>query len=115
VSQSKQIKHLILAKAFDKRNRQISQSYNLYTKSHPLQAHYASKPGLPEKVYLHAELSCIIKARQPIDHLTVERYGNKGNILLARPCPVCMLAIKEAGIIFVEYTTPGGWTLEYII
>lgn len=109
-----QVKHLILAKAYDKRNRQISQSYNAYEKSHPLQAHYAGKAGLHQKIYLHAELSCIIKARQPIDHITVERYGASGAMLLARPCPICMMAIKEAGVLFVEYTTPTGWTLEYV-
>jgi tRNA(Arg) A34 adenosine deaminase TadA len=115
-----QVKHLILAKAYDKRNRQISQSYNSWTKTHPLQKHFSIKSGVDwntnssERVFLHAELYCIIRAKQQIDHMTVERYGATGKMLLARPCESCWLAIKEAGITFVEYTTPTGWTLEYI-
>jgi tRNA(Arg) A34 adenosine deaminase TadA len=110
-----QVKHILLAKAYDKRNRQIAQSYNLYEKSHPLQAYYAEKAGLHQKIYLHAELSCIIKARQQITRLTVERYGASNKMLLARPCPICLLAIKEAGIIVVEYTSPNGWVTEEVV
>ena len=111
-----QVKHILLAKTFDSKGRQISQSYNMREKSHPVQAYYAEKVGLPKKVFLHSEISAILRAKdKKIHKITVERYGRKGDMLLAKPCDICSLAIKEAGIIFVEYTTPDGWTLEYII
>lgn len=107
------MKYLLIAKAFDKRNRLISTASNSFVKSHPLQKKYAELAGLPMKDKLHAEVACILRCKDtPIHRLTVERYGKSGNMLLAKPCPICQLVIADFGIKVIEYTTEYGW--EYL-
>ena len=94
----------ITATIFDKKGKIISFSENSYTKTHPKQAHYANRVGLHHKTFLHAEIAALVKCRKQGYKIKIERYGKKGQPLNARPCPICELAIKEAGIKFVEYT-----------
>jgi deoxycytidylate deaminase len=54
-------------------------------------------------VYLHAEIAAIIKAKGKGYKIKIERYSNKGKPLPSKPCPICELAIKEAGIKVVSY------------
>lgn len=99
-------KHVIKATTFDKRNKIISIAENCYTKSHTIQAQYAARVGKNYKIYLHAEILAIIRARgKEINKIKIERYDSNGNPRLAKPCPICELAIQEAKIKFVEYTT----------
>lgn len=70
-----------------------------------MQARYAARVGYPHKIYLHAEIHAIVKARAPIHWIEVKRYSKTGKPMFAKPCPICMLAIKEAGIKEVSYTT----------
>lgn len=101
-----QKKHLIKATAFDKKGRVLSTAVNSYSKSHTLQAQYAFRVGVNYKIYLHAEILAIIRARgKEINKIKIERYDSDGNPRLAKPCPICELAIQEAKIKFVEYTT----------
>lgn len=98
-------KRNILATTFDKRGRVISKASNSYIKTHTLQASYASKVGTDYKIYLHAEVLAIIRAKgRQIYKIRIERYTKDNLPALAKPCPICELAIKEAGIKFVEYT-----------
>lgn len=98
-------KLLITATVYDKKGRVLSSGINSYVKSHPKQQHFANRAGIPEKSYLHAEVAAIVKLRHGVAHkIKVERYGKSGQPLNAEPCPVCKLAIEEAGIKFVEYT-----------
>lgn len=93
----------IIATTFDKRNRVISQVQNSYIKTHTLQARYAKNIN-SEKIYLHAEVLAIIRAKgKKIHKIRVERFDKDGNTRSAKPCPICELAIREAGIKFVEY------------
>lgn len=57
-------------------------------------------------IYLHAEVAAIIKAlKVGTPHkIMIERYGKDGSPMLAKPCAMCEIAIREAGIHFVEYT-----------
>jgi tRNA(Arg) A34 adenosine deaminase TadA len=88
-------KHFILAKCYDKQGRLLSAAFNSYTKTHPLQAYFAKKVGHDDCEYLHAEIAALIKAKgKTVHHITVERYGNHGQPLLAKPCPICEEAIK---------------------
>ena len=99
-------KQKIKATIYDKKGRILSESYNSYHKTHPLQALYAKKVNKPDKIYLHAEISAIIKAQkfgEPYK-IKIERYHKDGTPALAKPCPVCELAIKESGISVIEYT-----------
>jgi deoxycytidylate deaminase len=71
---------------------------NSYVKTHPTQKQLAMLAGEPEREYLHAEIDAIIKAKGPIDSLFVFRIDKKGRFQNAKPCAVCSLAIKRAGI-----------------
>jgi deoxycytidylate deaminase len=99
-------KYKITATIFDKHGRILAQESNSYTKTHPYQAKLAARAGKPNKVYLHAEIKAIIKAQkfgEPYKIL-IERYNSEGEPVLAKPCEICQLAIKEAGIKRIEYT-----------
>ena len=99
-------KQLILAKCYDKKGNLLSSAYNSYAKTHPAQKNFAKLAGQPYKEYLHAEIYAMIRARgKPIYKLTVERYDSDGNPMLARPCKVCMEAIKAFSVTEVFYTT----------
>lgn len=98
-------KYEIVATCYDKRGRVLSSGKNQYLKTHPLQYEYASSAGMPEKIYLHAEVDAIIRAKgKKIHKISIERYDAEGNPKLAKPCPVCSIAIKTAGIQKIEYT-----------
>ena len=93
------------AYAYDKRGRLLSVGRNSYTKTHPMQARYAAKAGVPKKQYLHAEVDALIKAKAQVHKLFIVRYGAKGETRLAKPCPLCDLVINNHGVKLVEYTT----------
>jgi len=97
------------------KNKVISQGVNQDTKSHPLQAKLADMVGLSEKIYLHAEISALVKCKSEVDTIVVARLGgHEGNELRnAKPCPICSLAIEQAGIEHIYYTTDEGFLYEY--
>lgn len=97
-------RYRVIATLYDKRGRVLSKAENSYEKTHPKQARNAKRVGEPAKIYLHAELSAIIRCRGVPHKISIERYDNDGNPVLAKPCKICELAIKEAGIKRVEYT-----------
>ncbi len=95
----------IKATVYDRKGRILSTGVNSYVKTHPKQQHFANCANLPEKSFLHAEIAALVKIRHGVAHkIKVERYGKSGQPLNAEPCPICKLAIKAAGISFVEYT-----------
>lgn len=97
------------------KNKVISQGVNQDTKSHPFQAKLADMVGLSEKIYLHAEISALVKCKSEVDTIVVARLGgHEGNELRnAKPCPICSLAIQQAGIEHIYYTTDEGFLYEY--
>jgi tRNA(Arg) A34 adenosine deaminase TadA len=99
-------KHVLTAIIYDKKGRVLSIGQNNYTKSHTIQAKYAKKAGKPESIYLHAEIHAIIKCRSlnKAHKIFISRYDKNGKPRLAKPCPICQNAIKEAGIKIIEYT-----------
>jgi tRNA(Arg) A34 adenosine deaminase TadA len=98
-------KYVIKATTYDKRDRIISVGHNNYTKSHPLMAHFGKLVGLPEKIYLHAEVDALIRAGDKVPHsIVIERYNAEGLPELAKPCPVCDAAIKAWGVKYVFWT-----------
>lgn len=104
----KQVGALLLNK-----NKVIVSATNLETKSHPLQAKFAERVGLKEKIYLHAEIAALVKCRDEADTIIVARVNPQGKLRMARPCPICELALKEAGITNIHYTTNHGFLYEY--
>ena len=91
---------------YDKRGRVLSIGKNSYEKTHPHQAAHAEKVGLPDKIFLHAEIHAIVKCKdlRKAHKISVLRFDQKGNPKSAKPCPVCMSAIEAAGIKNIEYT-----------
>lgn len=96
---------LVTASCYTKHGTLISRSTNSYTKTHPLQAHFAKLSGKPNATYLHAELAALLKCgkRQPYS-IHVERYKCDGTTGLAKPCSICERAIKAWGVKYVTYT-----------
>ena len=96
----------ITAIIFDKKGRVLSIGKNSYIKTHPTQARYARAVGLPEKQFLHAEIAAIIKCKslEKAHRILVTRINKKGKPALAKPCLVCEVAIREAGIKEVDWT-----------
>lgn len=99
-------RHNITAIIYDKRGRVLSIGKNSYVKTHPLQYKHACAAGLPEKKFLHAEVHAIVKCKNlsKAYSIFISRYTKDGLPANAKPCKVCMSAIREAGIKVVEYT-----------
>lgn len=97
--------YLIGAICLDKNGNVLSYGFNSYSKTHPLQKYYAQKTARKQRIYLHAEISAIVKARKEIDTIIVARILQSNfQYAIAKPCPICSLAIKEAGIRKVYFT-----------
>lgn len=97
-------KYEITALAFDRKGRLLSIGRNNYLKTHPIQAKYAQQAGEHYRIYLHAEIDALIKARKPVHRLVISRVNKAGEFMLAKPCPVCTKAIQDYGVEIVEYT-----------
>lgn len=98
------VKQYIIATVYDKKGRVISVGRNSYIKTHPMMHKLGTRLMLPEKIFLHAEIAALVKCRGIPYKIKIERYDKQGNPRLAKPCPICELAIQNAGIKFVEYT-----------
>lgn len=96
-----------------KKNKVIATAVNLEEKSHPLQAKLAQKVGLGEKIYLHAEISVLIKAKEDADTIVVARVNSQNKLRMAKPCPICALALEQEGIKNIYYTTNEGFMYLY--
>ena len=97
-------KQEVTALAYDRKGNLLSIGRNSYTKTHPMQARYAKLSGRPNAIYLHAEVSALVRARGKVHKLVVMRYGADGEPVLSKPCPACQLAIKDYGVAVVEHT-----------
>ena len=97
-------KYDITAMAYDKRGKLLAVGRNSYVKTHPMQAKFAKKAGKPDAVYLHAELSALLKSRAKVHKLVVFRYDSKGRPANSAPCAACRLAIKHFGVKYVCHT-----------
>lgn len=91
---------------YDKRGRVLSIGKNSYVKTHPLQHKHACLVGLPDKQFLHAEIHAISRCKhiERAHRMVVTRFNARGEPKNAKPCPVCVSAIKAAGIKHVEHT-----------
>lgn len=95
----------IKATIFDKKGKVLSVGHNSYEKTSPVQAKLSERANQPGRIYLHAEIAALIRIRYGIPHkILIERYDGNGDPRTAAPCPICSLAIKEAGISRIEYT-----------
>ena len=97
-------RYSVCAIACDKAGNVLAVGFNSYEKTHPRQAKAAAKANQPGKIYLHAEIAALVKARGVVYSLSVARITKDGSGALAEPCPVCRLAMREAGVKLVEWT-----------
>lgn len=91
---------------YDKRGKVLSVGKNSYIKTHPQMKLHGEKVGLPNKLFLHAEVAAIVKCRDlsKAHKIVVMRFDKTGIGRNAKPCPVCQSAIDAAGIKFIEHT-----------
>ena len=95
----------------DKKDNIISMGVNSDTKTHPMQKKFAIKSGQMFRQYLHAEIQALVRCvgNYSTPHtLYVARITQSGNIGMSKPCPVCHLALIDAGIKKVVYTIGKG-------
>lgn len=99
-------KYNVTAIIYDKKGNILSIGYNSYVKTHPLQARYAKEVGEPKKIFLHAEVDAIVKCKSlnKAYKISIFRHNGDGSYGLAKPCKVCMNAIKKTKIAQIEHT-----------
>lgn len=90
----------------DKKGRILSIGTNSYHKTHPMQAKCAHKVGMPERIYLHAEIDAIVRCNNisKAHSIHIFRKGKDRKFLLAKPCPVCQEAISMTPIKEIFFT-----------
>lgn len=87
-------RYVVIAHAYDRKGRILAVATNSYTKTHPSQAYFAQKVGQPAKQFAHAEILCMLRCKDKRIHkLMVYRYDSDGNLVCAKPCPICQEAI----------------------
>jgi deoxycytidylate deaminase len=100
-------KQRICAIITDKRGRILSTGENSYSKSHPLQAYYCELARQDNhKIYIHAELQALVnlKGNKKADKIYLARISKTKEPLPCTPCPICRLAIADAGIKNIIHT-----------
>ena len=85
----------------DKRNNVLSMAGNMYTRTHPQQARWAEKRGVPHKQCLHAEIRAAIMLTksgksEKAKYLYIAAVSEAGNVLCAKPCVVCQMMLDES-------------------
>ena len=106
-------KFQLTATTFCSKGRVIAHGENNYKKSHPLMSSLATRVGTPERIFLHAEVQALLRSKDKlVETIIVQRYNSKGEMTLARPCSVCMEALKIYGVSKIKYTTKDGWMEE---
>lgn len=97
---------LMKATVYDKKGRKLSVGYNSYVKTNTYQAKLAEQVGTPDKQFLHAEIAAILKIKKggKPHKIHIERYNKNGEPMLAKPCPICEIAIKMVNIKIISYT-----------
>lgn len=99
--------HNITAFVYDKRGKLLSVGRNSYIKTHPLQAKAAKATNSHvNKIYQHAEVNALVKLKDwsKAHKIVIQRFGNKGNPLLAKPCDCCQWVIEQTKIKIIEHT-----------
>jgi deoxycytidylate deaminase len=98
-------KFYVAAATLDKRGRVIAIGENSSIKTHPLMQYYSCLVKDKHKIYLHAEISALVKSQREVETLVVVRVNKHGKMALAKPCSVCQLAIKDARVKKIFYST----------
>lgn len=97
-------KYKLVAIITDKKGNILSIGKNSFSRSHPTQAYYAEKVGNKHKIFIHSEIDALVKCKGTPYNIYVVRINKKGKCLLAKPCSICEMAIKDSGIKNIYYT-----------
>jgi deoxycytidylate deaminase len=97
-------KYWVIAASLDHHNNIISIGENSYQKTHPMQSRLSIKAGNRNREYLHAEIASLVKNRILAESIMVVRMTCSGLIRMARPCNICNLALREAGIKYIYFS-----------
>jgi deoxycytidylate deaminase len=107
----------------NKRNRIISTGVNSYERTHPVQYRAAKKaskvfndPNLEKKIFGHAEIISLIKAREDAETIVVCRIGGHGKkeLRMSKPCKICTYYILNySNVVNIHYSTTDGFVYEY--
>ena len=61
--------------------------------------------GMSGRNFMHAEIAALVRVKHGIPYkISIVRLNAAGEPKLAKPCEICALAIKLAGIKFIEYS-----------
>lgn len=82
----------------NKKGMILSIGMNSLNKSHPLQAKYANLTNQPGKIYLHSEIDALVRCKSQGYAIYTARTDKLGNVMLAKPCSICKLALMNSGI-----------------
>jgi tRNA(Arg) A34 adenosine deaminase TadA len=98
-----------------RKNKVIVTATNLEKKTHPIQASFARKVGMKEKIYLHAEINALIKAKEDVDTIVVARIGghSQNELRMSKPCPVCAAALEMSNVKKIIYSTDDGFLYHW--
>jgi len=97
-SQLQNKKQRLCAIVTDKRGHILNIGFNSYNKTSTTQAYYADKVGLSNKIYVHAEIGALTNLQGKPETIYVARINRKNEPVPASPCPICQMAIADAGI-----------------
>lgn len=104
MSSTERSRQNVIALAYNKRGMLIAIGNCRYDKTHPIQARFAKMANTPKKIYLHAEIDALIRAREKVHKMHIMRKLKNGKFGLAKPCPVCQLALEAYKVKVVTHT-----------
>lgn len=104
-----------------RKKKVIAASCNYDRKSHPVQSWWANKTAelygesFSTKVFIHAEIGALIKAKENADTIVICRVGGHSGRELrnSRPCVICESYIRHSNIQHIHYSTNQGFMYEY--
>jgi deoxycytidylate deaminase len=109
LSSTKEYKRFFVAAAtIDSNGKIIAIRLNSYMKTHPMMARYALNLDKQYKVYLHAEIAALVASNRKATDIFVARMTRDRKFAYAKPCYICEMAIREAGIKRIYYTDDEG-------
>lgn len=99
----------MMASVFNKSGVLLNWGVNSYVKTHPLQAKYAAVVNQHARIFLHAEISALVRARDFVHELVVVRFNPTTKELRpSKPCLICMEAMRMAGVKRVHFINKKG-------
>jgi Cytidine and deoxycytidylate deaminase zinc-binding region. len=105
-------RYYVIAATLDKHNNIIATAQNSYVKTHPMEKRLAIKAGRPCREYLHAEIGALVKSCTKAESIMVVRSTRRGLTKCAKPCDICMMALKEAGVKRIYFSDDSGTLKE---